>query len=211
MIQLIIGGFALSVIHGIIPNHWIPIVTISKSQLWSRRETIKVTTITGLAHTASTVLIGIVIGLIGYKLSETLEFVTNIAAPSILIAMGIIFLLLNKSHHHHENFNSEKIKESSKKSKLTVIISLGLAMFLSPCIEIEAYYFTAGALGWIGIATLSIVYLLVTLFTMVILVDLGRKGIEKLNLKLHFFEHNEKVITGTVLIILGVFSYFIKL
>lgn len=210
MIQLILGGFALSIVHALIPNHWIPVVAISKSGQWSRRETIEFTMIIGSAHTVSSILIGIVIGLIGYKLSETLEFVTNIAAPLILIALGIIYVLLNKDHHH-ENINSEKIKGALKKSKLTVIISLGLAMFLSPCLEIEAYYFTAGALGWAGIATLSLVYLLVTVFTMVILVDLGRRGIEKLNLKLHFFEHNEKAITGVVLIILGVFSYFIKL
>jgi len=211
MIQLILGGFALSIVHALIPNHWIPLVAISKSEQWSRKETIEFTMIMGSAHTVSSILIGIVIGLIGYKLSETIEFVTNIAAPLILVLLGIIYILLNKGHHHHENINSDNIKEASKKSKLTVIISLSLAMFLSPCLEIEAYYFTAGALGWQGIAALSIVYLLITVFTMVILVDLGRKGIEKLNLKLHFFEHNEKAITGTVLIILGVFSYFIKI
>ncbi len=157
MIQLIIGGFALSIVHALIPNHWIPVVAISKSEQWSRNETTKFTMIIGSAHTVSSILIGIVIGLIGYKLSETLEFVTNIAAPLILVALGIIYVLLNKGHHHHENIHSEKIKKASKKSKLTVIISLGLAMFLSPCLEIEAYYFTAGALGWAGIATLSLV------------------------------------------------------
>ena len=46
---------------------------------------------------------------------------------------------------------------------------------------------------------------------MIILVDLSRKGIDKLNIKLNFFEHNEKAIAGVVLIVLGIFTYFVKL
>ena len=211
MIQLIIGGLALSTIHALIQNHWIPIVAISKSEKWSRREAIEFTLIIGSAHTISSSLIGIIIGLIGYKLSETLSFITNIAAPILLIILGIIFVILNKSHHHHKTINSNEITESSKRSKFAIISTLGLAMFLSPCLEIEAYYFTAGALGWMGIATLSIIYLFSTVFIMIILVDLSRKGIDKLNIKLHFFEHNEKAIAGIVLIVLGIVTYSVKL
>lgn len=211
MIQLIIGGLILSTIHALIPNHWIPIVAISKSEKWSRKEAIEFTLIIGSAHTISSIMIGIVIGLIGYKLSETLTFVTNIAAPLILVILGIIFIILNKSHHHHETINSKNIKESSKRSKLAIISTLGIAMFFSPCLEVDAYYITAGTLGWMGIATLSIIYLFVTVFVMIILVILSMKGIDKLKIKLHFFEHNEKAIAGVVLIVLGIFTYFVKL
>jgi hypothetical protein len=77
-------------------------------------------------------------------------------------------------------------------------------MFFSPCLEIEAYYFTAGALGRLGIATVSIIYVVVTVLGMLLLVDLGRRGIEKV--RLHFLEHHEKGVTGVVLIVLGVLA-----
>ena len=211
MIQLIIGGLVLSTIHALIPNHWIPIVAISKSEKWSRREAIEITLIIGSAHTISSIMIGIVIGLIGYRLSETLSFITNIAAPLILVILGIIFVILNKRHHHHKTIDSKEITEGSKRSKFAIISTLGIAMFFSPCLEVDAYYLTAGTLGWMGIATLSIIYLFVTVFVMIILVNLSMRGIDKLNIKLHFFEHNEKAIAGVVLIVLGIFSYFIKL
>ena len=211
MIQLIIGGLVLSTIHALIPNHWIPIVAISKSEKWSRREAIEFTLIIGSAHTISSIMIGIVIGLIGYKLSETLSFISNIAAPLILVILGIIFVILNKRHHHHKTIDSKEITEGSKRSKFAIISTLGIAMFFSPCLEVDAYYLTAGTLGWMGIATLSIIYLFVTVFVMIILVNLSMRGIDKLNIKLHFFEHNEKAIAGVVLIVLGIFSYFIKL
>ncbi|MFC2093417.1 hypothetical protein ACFLSV_05905 [Bacteroidota bacterium] len=211
MIQLIIGGLVLSTIHALIPNHWIPIVAISKSEKWSRREAIEITLIIGSAHTISSIMIGIVIGLIGYRLSETLSFITNIAAPLILVILGIIFVVLNKRHHHHKTIDPKEIIERSKRSKFAIISSLGIAMFFSPCLEVDAYYLTAGTLGWMGITTLSIIYFFVTVFEMIILVNLSMRGIDKLNIKLHFFEHNEKAIAGVVLIVLGIFTYFVKI
>jgi sulfite exporter TauE/SafE len=135
---------------------------ISKAENWSRKETLLVTAITGGAHTISTILIGIIVGLVGYKLSSTYEFVTKIVAPIILIFIGLIYLIIgfNNSHHSH---NHVEIDSASKRSKFIIIISLGMAMFFSPCIEIEAYYFTAGTLGMSGIITVSIIYLIMTI------------------------------------------------
>jgi hypothetical protein len=48
----------------------LPLVAISKAEKWSEGETLKVTTITGFSHTLSTVIIGIIVGMIGYKLSN---------------------------------------------------------------------------------------------------------------------------------------------
>ena len=45
---------------------------------------------------------------------------------------------------------------------------------------------------------------------MVLLVDLGMKGVNALEEKLHFFEDHEQGLTGAVLILLGIVAYFIK-
>ena len=81
-------------------------------------------------------------------------------------------------------------------------------MFLTPCLEIEAYYFQAGTIGWTGIFIVSAVYLLMTLIVMLLLVYIGIKGIQTFNL--HFLEHHEKGITGIVLIALGILAYFVE-
>ena len=208
MIQILIGSLVLSVIHASIPNHWIPIVAIGKTEKWSRNETLWVTAITGGAHTISTISVGIIVGLVGHRLSSTHEFVTRVVAPLILVILGVIYLIvdLKRSHHHR---NPVEIGSIPKKSKFLIIASLGTAMFFSPCIEIEAYYFTAGILGWLGIAVVSIVYLIVTVLGMLLLVDLGCKGAEKI--KWHFLEDHEKKAMGMVLIALGIFTYFIRI
>jgi putative Mn2+ efflux pump MntP len=210
MIQIIIGSLLLSITHALIP-----LVAVSRTEKWSRTESLKVTAITGSMHTVSTIIIGIIIGFIGFKLSSTIELITSIIAPLILIVLGLIYFILNfvKPHgHSHEHHNhTGLIKDEKKKSKLAIITALGTLMFFSPCIEIEAYYFTVGKYGWTGILTLSVVYLFITVVELVILVDIGRKSLEKLNTKLHFIGHYERAIMGSVLILLGLFIHFVNL
>ncbi len=205
MFQVFLGSFLLSLIHASIPNHWLPIIAISSSEKWTRRETLTATAAAGFAHTASTILIGILVGFLGYSLSENYEPIVRVAAPVILISLGLLYLFMDLRHTHT---HAHGIKSSGNRgSKAAIIGSLSLAMFFSPCIEIEAYYFSAGLIGWSGIFIVSVVYLIVTVLGMLILVDLGLRGVKKLNW--HFLEHHEKRVTGTVLILLGILAYFV--
>ncbi len=207
MLQIIIGSFLLSILHAMIPNHWIPLIAIGKSEKWTRRQLLCVTAMAGSAHTLGTITIGIVVGLVGYNLSESYQFITQIATPVVFVALGIVFVILDlKSTHTHKHVEVDKI---SKRPKLAIILSLCLAMFFSPCIEIVVYYLPAGSQGVPGIIIVSLIYLVVTVSGMVLLVDLGRKGIEKI--KWHFLDHHEKLITGFVLIAFGIIAYFVDL
>lgn len=211
MLPLILGSLLLSITHALIPNHWFPLAAVSKSENWTKTETIQVTALTGFLHTLSTIIIGIIIGFVGYKLGDTIEIVSEIYAPVILIGLGLYFIIKNlrDKSHTHCHINPEQIKQASRKSKAAVITALGTMMFFSPCVEIEAYYFTAGQFGWTGIMLLSAIYLFVTVLVMIIIVDLSRKSLDVLNKKLHFLEHYEKLITGVILILLGVLTFFI--
>jgi len=210
MYQIFIGSLVLSLIHALIPNHWIPLIAISKTEKWSQRQTLWATAITGFSHTFSTILIGIIVGIVGYKLSASYNFVTTIAAPLILLGLGVVYVILDfRGNYHHDHEHTPTITDKSGKSKWkSILTSLSIAMFLTPCIEIEAYYFQAGTIGWMGIFIVSAVYLLITLIVMLLLVYLGIKGIQTFNS--HFLEHHEKGITGFVLIALGLVAYFVQ-
>lgn len=210
--QILLGSILLSLVHASIPNHWLPLVAIGKTEKWSRRETLGVTAITGTAHTLSTIIIGIIVGLLGYQLSSSYELITKVAAPAILVALGIIYVLMdlrkNKLHKHHHHLNPDEITKSKGKNKTAIIATLAFGMFFSPCLEIEAYYFTASKLGWLGIAIVSAVYFFITVSGIMTLVFFGLKGIEKI--KSHFMEHHEFMVSGIVLILLGIISFFIE-
>lgn len=210
LLKIFIGSIVLSIVHAIIPNHWLPIVAIARTEKWTKSESMWVTAITGFAHTASTVIIGIIVGIIGYQLSSAFKIITSTVAPTLLIILGLVYVMLDYNHHRkhthsHEHINLEEVKK--KKNKKAIVLTLSFAMFFSPCLEIEAYYFVASASGWTGIVIVSAVYLLITVIGMMLLVNIALTGIRKI--KFDLLENRDKLITGVVLILLGIGSYFI--
>jgi hypothetical protein len=208
LLQVFLGSFLLSAVHACIPNHWIPLVAIGRAERWGRSEALLFTAVVGLAHASSTILIGILVGLLGYELSARHSAITSIAAPSLLIVLGIVYLVWDLVARHRHSHAFERASSGNKTSKLSLVASLSVAMFFSPCIELEAYYFSAGALGWVGILLVSSVYLLVTVLGMLILVDLGLKGAQRI--RSDFLENHEKRVTGILLLALGAAAFFVK-
>ncbi len=204
MTSIFIGSLLISLLHAVIPNHWLPVLAIGKKEKWSLAETSRITFIAGLAHVISTVLIGILLGIIGEELTQQIDAFTHVIAPSILILMGFYFI---RQHYKHHHFHLEQ-KEIEKKTKRSIITALVIAMFLSPCMEIEAYFLLAGAKGWYFMSAIATLYSIITLAGMLIWVRIVYKGLIKLNW--HKWEHNAGIITGMVLILTGIISFFIK-
>ena len=206
MWQIISGSLLLSLVHAAIPNHWLPIVAVGKSERWTMHETLRATALIGAAHIASTVIIGILIGLAGFQLSSSHAELTHWIAPAILAVLGVVFIVadfVGRGHHHHDHLD----EASHGRTKRAVIGSMVVAMFFSPCIELEVYFLPAGAFGWSGILTTSVIYLFATVGTMLLLVYVGTKGLSRLNW--HIFEHHQKTLTGAILIALAALSFII--
>lgn len=202
MVTLITGSLILSILHALTPNHWLPVLAISKKENWTIQETTSVTFISGVSHAISTVLIGVVIALVGLELSERIEQFAHLIAPIILIALGIFYIY---QHHRHRHFHLHGTEKPSSKRK--VVLSLVVAMFFSPCFEIEAYFLIAGAHGWKQVAILAMLYTVVTIGGMVLWIRLTYRGLFKLNW--HALEHNAGIITEATLITTGVASFLI--
>ena len=205
MWQIISGSLLLSLVHAAIPNHWLPIVAIGKSERWTMRETLNATVLIGAAHIASTIIIGVLIGLAGFRLSSNHAELAHWIAPVVLAVLGLIFIasdFIGKGHRHHNHFD-----ETGGRSKRAIVGSMVVAMFFSPCIELEVYFLPSGAFGWSGILTTSVIYLFATVSTMLLLVYVGTKGLSRLNW--HSFEHHQKTLTGAILIALAALSFII--
>jgi len=204
MFSIITGSLIISLLHAVIPNHWLPILAIGKKERWTTAEVTKVTLICGLAHGLSTILIGVILSIVGAKLEGSLTHFTSVIAPIILISIGIVFIY---RHHTHKHFHiDEQIKK--KKPKAAIITALVIAMFFSPCMEIEAYFLLAGAQpGWL-VWFIALLYLVITMIGMMLLVKYVYKGLLKLNW--HSLEHNAGIITGVTLVATGILTFFIQ-
>jgi len=203
MYTIITGSILLSLLHAVIPNHWLPIIAIGRKELWSLTEVTKVTLIAAVAHAVSTVLIGLALGYLGAGLAAHIEEFTHVVAPFILIGLGLLFIY---RHHRHKHFHLDgNIKK--KTSKRRMITALVVAMFLSPCMEIEAYFLLAGTHAKWLVWLIAGVYFVITTTGMLLLVRLAYKGLLKLNW--HSLEHNAGIITGATLVATGVLTFFL--
>lgn len=203
MTSLLIGSLLISLLHAVIPNHWLPVLAIGKKEGWSLAETTRITFIAGMAHVISTVIIGLLLGLIGTELALQIDDFTRIIGPSILILIGLYFVRQHYTHHH---FHLQKEQIEKKRKKSSIILALIIAMFLSPCMEIEAYFLLAGSKGWYVLAAIAAMYSIITIGGMLIWIRIVYKGLLKLNW--HKWEHNAGIITGLILIITGIISFF---
>ncbi len=212
--NLLIGSILLGSVHAAIPNHWLPVVLIGRAEGWSERETLGVVALSGFFHTLSTVVLGIVIGAIGLEVSERMEAQTRLIASLLLVFMGLVYFAMYNANagspdHPHEHVPGRLVG----RSKATIITTLSVAMLFSPCLEIETFFFTAGTLGWPAIITLAVAYTVVTIACMVVLTAMSYRGLARVNwpgVDSHWLDHNEKRITGGILIALGILTFFIE-
>ena len=206
--NLLVGSVLLGAVHAAIPNHWLPVVLIGRAEGWSERETLGVVALSGFFHTLSTVVLGVVIGAIGMEVSERLEAQTRLIASLLLVFMGLIYFAMHNAgslDHSHEDVP----RGLAGRSKTAIITTLSVAMLFSPCLEIETFFFTAGTLGWTAITTLAVTYTIVTIACMVMLTALSYRRLARV--EWHWLDHNEKRLTGGILIALGIFTFFIEL
>lgn len=204
MFSVIAGTVLLAMVHALIPNHWLPLVAVARAEKWKLRDITSITFISASAHVLGTVLLGVVLGLIGKELQQKYGSTINVASSILLIAFGLIYYTVNLPHHHHPSQQDVKQYERSRRKWILIFIFM---MFLSPCLEVESLFLSAGAYGMGLVTLLSVIYAIVSISGIMLLVNLGYKGIHLLNA--HFIEHNEKRISGVVLILVGIVSFFL--
>ena len=204
MLSLVAGTFILALIHALIPNHWLPLVAVARAEHWKVKEVNTITFISATAHVLGTVALGLILGVIGKELAEQYGHAINVAASILLIIFGLVYYTVNLPHHHH---SSQKDVAQYKRSKRKWIMIFIFMMFLSPCLEVESLFLSAGAYGMTNVILLSVVYAIVSISGILLLVNLGNKGVNLLPAE--FTEHNEKRISGAVLIAVGIVSFFL--
>ena len=219
--SILIGSILLSSIHVLIPVHWLPIITMSSKEKWTNPQTMFATFVIAVFHILSTVLIGIGVGFLGYKLSVFYKSYAAIIAALILVIIGLVYLFsevihklghkyfhLGHHHHHGEHDILASYDPHSQKKYNALLISLAASSFLTPCVELEAYYFSAGLHGWYGILLVSAIYIVITVFLTSLLVYFSLIGRNKL--KFEFLNKYESQILRIIMVLIGISLYILE-
>jgi putative Mn2+ efflux pump MntP len=204
MLSLLTGTLILAAIHALIPNHWLPLVAVARAEGWKKSEVTTVTLLAAAAHVFGTVVLGIVLGLIGKELEEEYGEAINAVSSILLIIFGLVYFTVNLPHHHHSTHDDVSAYKRSKKRWIWIFIGM---MFLSPCLEVESLFLSAGVFGMGAVLSMAAAYAVISILGIWLLVSLGIKGVNLLPAE--FIEHNEKKISGAVLILVGIVTFFL--
>jgi nickel/cobalt exporter len=202
MTEIITGTLLLSLLHALLPNHWLPVLAIGRAQGWPLQRVTRTMLLAGLAHALSTALLGVGLAVLGWKLTQSFEETIHWAAPAVLIAVGLVFMWRHHRHHH-----SHMAQPPVNATPARVLWALVLAMFLSPCLEVEAYFLLAGVQGWRAVLAVAGIYTLVSVTGMVSWVRVVYYGTSRFDW--HVLEHNAGLVTGATLIATGILSFFL--
>lgn len=188
------GAILISLLHGLIPSHWLPVVAIGRKYGWTQGKVLQVAIWAALAHSFSTVIIGLIAALLGKMLGSSIEAFSQSIPAIILIILGIWFIWRHYTHHHFH-------LEPHARNQQNLIWPILTAMFLSPCMEIEGYFFVAGTAGMKWFWLMALVYIGLSVLSIFLWVFLAWKGTSRINS--HRWEHSSGIITGFVLVLSG--------
>ena len=155
-----------------------------------------------LAHSLSTVIIGVLLAFGGMTLDNLLPYFRFIAAD-LLVGLGILFVW---RHQHHMHFHLKDVKIQAGTSMGYILGTLLLAMFLSPCLEVGALFLVSGTEGMTTTIFVALIYTLTSAVGMTIFAWAAMQGLKKIDW--HKLEHSSGLISGIILILTGIMFLF---
>ena len=213
ILPILLTGLFISVLHSMLPTHWLPFVMASRSQKWTWSKTQSILLIAGLGHVIMTTLLGSVIFVLGLGVYHNIQAYFIAVAAFSIAAFGVFQIYQYKSGHKHTHCNDDHAHHHSDEFQVKskdgwAILSLLSLLTFSPCESFLPVYLSAVGYGWMGFVLLSLVLAVGTLVTMLSFTWISAKTMSKY--KMDWLEDHEKLIIGVGLILLAVMLIIIE-
>ena len=237
IIALSITAVSIGFLHTIAgPDHYLPLIVMSKARSWSNLKTIFITLLCGIGHVGSSIVIGaigIAFGLSVAHLQIFEGYRGNVAAW-IFIIFGLAYFgwglwrgIRNKKHSHHHphihddgnfhkhehlhNHGKQHAHEHPAETKVNITPWILITIFvLGPCEPlIPLLMLPAARQNSMGVVTVAVVFSITTIITMIGMVLLPLFGLKMLPMK--FLERYMHAVAGFTIFICGVGIEFMGL
>jgi nickel/cobalt transporter (NicO) family protein len=113
---LIVAAGTVGFLHSILPDHWVPLAVVARTQRWSIAHVARISFLASVGHVVTSLIIAGIIAVIGLQFRSTFETQQGHIVGVILILTGIAFLLWSltghgghshgpggNSHHHDDD------------------------------------------------------------------------------------------------------------
>ena len=214
------------------PDHYLPLIVMSRSGRWSSKKTILITLLCGFGHVFSSIALAVIVILLGLTAMnlELIESFRSMVAGWALITFGLVYMIWgvkrgykNLKHEHPHlhvtgNFhkhshihtgNHTHIHEDTDKNTLTPWI-LFLIFVLGPCEPlIPLLMYPTLNNDVTGAIMVAAIFTLLTLMTMLGIIIISFYGINLL--PYHRLERHTHAIAGLTIFLCGIGIQFLGL
>ena len=100
---LVLGAAALAVIHSVLPDHWVPLAVVARTQKWSLARLAKVSGLAAGGHVLTSIVLGGAVALVGLRFQHQVEAQQGHIVGAVLIVTGLGFFawgLTGRGHAH---------------------------------------------------------------------------------------------------------------
>ena len=208
---LISTAALIAFIHTIIgPDHYLIFVALGKARDWSTLKTLKYTTICGVGHILSSVIIGFIGIFFGIELVKlvNLEESRGLLSEWTLLFFGLIYFVWGlrkiRIHKNKKNISNKNSYINSQKKGFNITPwTLFIVFVLGPCEAlIPLFMYPAIEADMMLVFQVAFVFGIVTLVTMLISVFLLMKGLNIF--KFNSFEKYSHVIAGASIMLCAI-------
>jgi nickel/cobalt exporter len=222
LLLLLGAAVVVAVLHSILPDHWVPLAIVARTQRWSLWRVGRVTLLASLGHVVTSLVLGGILALIGLQFQQKFEAQQGHIIGAVLILTGIIFLIWglvghgphghtheeghehDDDHDHDHTHDETPMKEQSKARGLAaIIVPFGVAA--SPDFTILPVALAASAVGKGAAVAVLGVFAVVTIVTFVGLTVIAT--IAGYQIKGKWLENNANTLTSLVLIAIGIVAF----
>jgi len=93
LLLLLGAAGAIAIAHSILPDHWVPLAVVARTQRWSITRVARISALASLGHVIASLVLGGSIALIGLQFQHEVETQQGHITGGILVLTGLGFLL----------------------------------------------------------------------------------------------------------------------
>ncbi len=201
LLSLLATGFAAAFLHAALPTHWLPFVLVGRAQRWSWPRLLAAVTAAGLAHIATTALVGGLIVAAGLVLDQWIAGLLPWLSAGLLFVFGVFYLSRSLVRRPVPASGPPLDLAEPSVSHATAFWGLVAMMAVSPGEVLLPIYLSQAAEGFAVVAVLTLAFAVGTVAGMAGFTLLARAGWSVL--RLERWARFEGVVLGAALIVIG--------
>jgi nickel/cobalt transporter (NicO) family protein len=107
---LLSATVVVAVVHSILPDHWVPLAVVGRTQRWSLGRVARVSALAAGGHVLASLVLAGIVALIGLEFRSQVEAQQGHIVGGVLVLTGVGFLiwgLTGRGHPHSHNGHAE--------------------------------------------------------------------------------------------------------